>query len=800
MVWQIVLNLLVLAGIALLLRELRTLRRGEATTGLQQRVQDLEQLLAIVPTPLVVLDRGGRCLDSYPANEKTQALAWLTQLGEGDRRTLHELVAEAVDRHKRTTYRLQIDERAVLADILPLEASGDKPRAAAVCLRDVTEQEDSAARAGKLAVRNRAILRSAMDGFFVVDEDHRFLEVNDAFCRMTGYTAEELLQLRITELEVKEPSLRQTDASPFRTGLHQFATAHRHRDGHIIRLETSVIVLRDEGRRILVGFARDVTERLRAEEALEKLSRQNKLILDSAGEGIYGVDTEGRITFANPAAARQLGWETQELIGMCAHELVRHARLSTQPCQDLECIVCGSMRTGAMQRVADHVFRRRDGSVLPVDFVSAPIFERGVLTGAVIVFRDVSERKQAEEERRQLEARFQQAQKLESLGMLAGGLAHDFNNLLLSVLCNASLASEKLEAESEIRDYLDKIVKSGRRASELTRQMLAYSGQATYDVAPLALNGLVAEIADLVRAALPKLVQLQLDLAPELPNIEADGTQVQQVVMNLLINAGEAIGNRAGRVTARTSMRVLSTAELKPNYVGHPLTAGPYVCLEVVDDGCGMTTETLARIFDPFFTTKATGRGLGLSALLGIVRSHHGAVHVDSAPGAGTTFTVLFPPATARPTVRRAPAREYERLPPGSTVLVVDDEPDIREVVQAVLEARGARVLVAEDGMAGIAQFRAHAHEVDIVLLDMTMPGMGGEVVFREILSIRPDARVVVASGYTEQDALARLDDDRRMAGFVHKPYTAQALVDKIGAALDGEAHGALLPAPGHEM
>ena len=343
------------------------------------------------------------------------------------------------------------------------------------------------------------------------------------------------------------------------------------------RLETSVIVLKDGGSKILVGFARDVTERLRAEEALERLSRQNQLILDSAAEGIYGVDVEGRFTFANPAAARMLGWDAEEMIGSTAHDLVRHGRCTRNGEPTGDCSVCAATREGTVQHGLDEEFCRKDGTRFPVDFVSSPIREHGELTGTVVVFRDISERKEAEEERRQLEARFQQAQKLESLGMLAGGLAHDFNNLLLTVLCHASLATERLPASSEVHEHLVKIVKSGRRASELTRQMLAYSGQATYVVKPLALSELVEEIADLMRAALSKTVKLDLQLADELPTIQADDSQLQQVVMNLLINAAEAIGHNSGTVRARTSLRTLGQHQLHAHFVGHRLEPGTYV-------------------------------------------------------------------------------------------------------------------------------------------------------------------------------------------------------------------------------
>jgi PAS domain S-box-containing protein len=778
----ILLNVAVLGVIVLVLLELRRLRAVRKSGVESRQIQQLKDLLSAIPDPVIVLDSKGRRVKNHSGNDHGEAAALLDKLPEPERNALNEKVALAIKQRQPGSQRMLLDGRSIMAQIVPLPNAQDE---AAVWLRDCTDQEVSATRAGKLAMRNRAILRSAMDGFFVVDENYRFVEVNDSFCRMTGYSPDELLQMKITDLEVKEPANRRADVSPMRTGLHQFATAHRHRDGHIIRLETSVIVLRDDDHKILVGFARDVTERLRDQERLEQLSRQNKQILDCAGEGIYGVDLDGRISFANPAAARMLGWEVHELIGMCAHDLMRRGQAQPAPMLAEGCPICEAVRGGIVRQGVDTMFGRKDGTELTVDFISSPIRQHGQLTGAVVVFRDTSERKRAENERRQLEARIQQSQKLESLGMLAGGLAHDFNNLLLAVLCNASLAIERLPPDSEACAFLNKIVKSGRRASELTRQMLAYAGRARYDVQPLELNSLVEEMVDLVGAALPKQVKVELNLRRICP--------WWKVTPASSANPDEPVHERRGvaRIATRNSLGAhlagtLSAAELAADYIGNSLAPGDYVCLEVADTGCGMSPAVLARIFDPFFTTKATGRGLGLSALLGIVRSHSGAVRVISAPGQGTTFTLLFPPAAADAGLR-PPHQPVTELPPGATILVIDDEEDIREVVQAVLESRGARVLLAKDGAAGIEQFRRCAADISAVLRDMSMPGIGGAAVLEEILAIRPDARVLLSSGFGEEEALARLRDSGA-AGFVPKPYTAQALVDRIGAALGARA------------
>jgi CheY-like chemotaxis protein len=312
--------------------------------------------------------------------------------------------------------------------------------------------------------------------------------------------------------------------------------------------------------------------------------------------------------------------------------------------------------------------------------------------------------------------------------------------------------------------------------------MLAYAGLATCDVQVMDLNGLVQEMADFAIAAVPKKVALHIATAPGLPLVQADSGQIQQVIMNLLINAAEAIGEDGGDVTVSTWAEELDAARLAAEFADQKLAAGQYVCLEVKDTGCGMTSETLSRMFDPFFSTKFAGRGLGLSAILGIVRAHHGAITVTSQLEVGTVFRVLLPAAAARANAVR-PEKKCDRLPRGSTVLVIDDEEDIRDVVESVLGSRGIKVLAAKDGYHALRIFKQHAHEVDAVLLDMNMPGMSGEAVFQELLAIRPDVKVILSTGYSEQEAALRFAD-RPLAGFVHKPYTASTLVDQIGLAI----------------
>ena len=328
---------------------------------------------------------------------------------------------------------------------------------------------------------------------------------------------------------------------------------------------------------------------------------------------------------------------------------------------------------------------------------------------------------------------------------------------------------------------LERVVSAGRRATDLTQRMLAYAGRATCDVEVTDLNNMVAELAVFASAAIPKNVSLTINTAPSLPMIEADGAQMQQVIMNLLINAAEAIGDRPGEVAVSTWAEQLDEERIATDFASQSMAAGRYVAVEVKDTGCGMPPEVAARIFEPFFTTKFAGRGLGLSAILGIVRAHRGAISFQSEVGQGTVFRVYFPAMRERRETHEGTGEAAE-LAPGSTVLVIDDEEDVRDVVQAVLERRGVEVLSAADGPSGVALFREHYAHIDVVLLDINMPGMSGESVFRELRRIHPAARVVLSTGYSEQEAAAQFPP-AEIAGFVPKPYTASALVERLGAA-----------------
>ena len=388
---------------------------------------------------------------------------------------------------------------------------------------------------------------------------------------------------------------------------------------------------------------------------------------------------------------------------------------------------------------------------------------------------DITARKQAEADRQRVERKLQETQKLESLGVLAGGIAHDFNNLLTGVLGNASLARLEVSATSPLLPCLDQIEEAAMRAAELCKQMLAYAGRGRFVIQDLDLSTLVAETTHLLKSSIARGVDLRFDLAEGLPAVSADATQLRQIVMNLVINASEAIGTGSGIVSIATGHGRAERVWTDGTLAAPDLPEGDCVFLEVSDNGSGMTPETVAKIFDPFFTTKFTGRGLGLAAVLGIVRGHRGALKVSSEAGRGTTFQILLPCAGGRVPPPPPVPGETAAWRGAGTVLVVDDEATVRLAAARMLASIGFRVLTAESGREAVERFRAEGENIRAVLLDLTMPQLDGEGTFRALRALRPDVRVLLMSGFNEQDAIGRFIGEGP-AGFLQKPFDTESL------------------------
>ena len=561
----------------------------------------------------------------------------------------------------------------------------------------------------------------------------------------------------------------------------------------VLRRETSVkhqVTERTAALSLAVEDLRaEVEDRARAEAALAEQSERLDVTLRSIGDGVITADVGGRVILMNAAAEALTGWTQAEAVKRPLSEVfrTRDAAPKIAP-TDPVAKALGAAGVAALGELGElGVLLARDGTERTLAGRGAPIrASDGRVRGVVLVFRDVTERVRAEGERRKLEAQFQHTQRLESLGVLAGGIAHDFNNLLMGVLGNADLAVQALPEGSPARARVEDVRTAGLRASELTHQMLAYSGKGRFVVEPLDLNALILDMAHLLKVSISKRIVLNTELADGLPLVSADASQVRQIVMNLITNASEAIGEGSGVVSLSTGLLHADRAFLSLASAGPGIPEGDYVCLEVTDTGSGMDEATKARIFEPFFTTKFTGRGLGLAAVLGIVRGHGGAIRVDSAPGRGTTFRVLFPALPAAESLPQANGHSngHGAWRGRGTILVVDDDETVRTVVRRMLDTVGLSVVLAEDGRAGVEAFRANASSVSAVLLDRTMPLMSGEDALGEIRKIRPDVPVFLMSGYTEQDATERFAG-LRLSGFVQKPFTRDALVERLRGVLE---------------
>jgi PAS domain S-box-containing protein len=489
--------------------------------------------------------------------------------------------------------------------------------------------------------------------------------------------------------------------------------------------------------------------------------------------GIFETDPQGHLIYASARWCKIAGAAEERARGDGWLDTVHeHDRQRVQA-------AWGNAIRNNLPFESEYRFKHEDGNIIWVVGQAMPL--RGPIDGMGYVgtITDITQQKRVAEERQRLDFRVQQAQRLESLAVLAGGVAHDFNNLLTGVLGNAALARQELPPGSSVRQTVEQIEKAARRAADLTKQLLAYSGKGTFVVQPINLSRLVQEMGDLLRASISKKVTLQYHFTDSMPTVEADATQLRQVVMNLILNASEAISVEHGSITVSTGVVNADRDYLASTYLDENLPVGPYAYFEVADTGCGMDEQTKSRIFDPFFTTKFTGRGLGLAAVLGIVRGHHGAIRVRSQQGRGTTITVLFP-CSDKPEAHTTPKSGSLTAYRGKgTVLVADDEEAVRNVARRMLELVGFTVLSASDGIEAVQVFREHSPEIVAVLLDMTMPQMDGLTALREIRRIRNDARIILSSGFSEQDAKSRLAGEG-LSGFVQKPYRPSELVGKV--------------------
>lgn len=744
----------------------------------------------------------------------------------------------------------------------------------------------------------RTLIDHSNDSIEVIDPaTGRFLDINQTACRQLGYTREEMLSMSLPDIVDSGGgrfSMQQAMEALRPAGFRMVEARHRRKDGSTFPVEVNVRYIQlDRG--YMVAVVRDITERKGAEEERARATRLMQLLLESAGEGIYGIDTEGRCTFINRAGARMLGYQPEELLGQNMHNLAHHHREDGSVYPVEECPIFRAFRMGEHCWVDTDVFWRADGSSFLVEYNSCPIVENGVTTGAVVTVSDITERRWAEEqiaeqaalldkardaivvrdiegnvlfwnkgaefvygwtrdealgrnvaelyysgskrfdeitahtishgewqgevqhatkngreitlearwtlirdnegrpksvlaintditERKKIEAQFLRAQRMESIGTLAGGVAHDLNNILAPIMMAIQLLKE-MSTDPGTRKILETLDVSARRGADIVRQVLSFARGLDGQRIEIQPQHLLKDLGTIIKDTFPKNIRFHSSIADDVWSIVGDPTQVHQVLLNLCVNARDAMPN-GGDLTISVENTVLDEQYAAMNLQGKP---GQYVNISVTDSGTGMTPEVLDKIFEPFFTTKSIdkGTGLGLSTVMAIVKSHEGLINVYSEPGKGTTFKVYLPAMHLSAEDQQEHAEENS-LPRGNgeTVLVIEDEASILTITTQTLQAFGYRVLAAMDGAEAVAIYAQKKDEIAVVLTDMMMPILDGPATIRALLRLNPKIKIVAVSGLNAKNGVVEASGGS-VKHVLTKPYTAGTLLKTLRAILD---------------
>jgi two-component system cell cycle sensor histidine kinase/response regulator CckA len=600
------------------------------------------------------------------------------------------------------------------------------------------------------------------------------LEANPAYARLFGYESSAALRGRPILDQIAPSHQGQVGgmvvqrASGQRLPLRYLSRGVR-QDGteFPIEITTTRVVVGDEP--LTIAFISDLSERDHALEALRASEERFRMLSGAAHEGVF-IHADGKIALANETGEAMYGFEPGGMVGVPLMEL-------TAP--ESRGLVAEHIQRGASAPY-DGLAQRRDGSTFVAEVRGRTLSHQG-RPMRVAIIRDVTDRRRTEAEQSALAERVRHAQKLESLGVLAGGVAHDFNNILTVISNGVALAKREEGAHAAPSPHLDTIALAADRAADLCRQMLAYAGKAAFAREDVDLSALVAEMSSMLEVSVAKKATLVRELAPRLPTLLGDATQIRQIVMNLVLNASEAIAGKRGTVIVSTGVGTYEAETFVRSAAGGDPKGGPYVYVEVRDDGVGMDEATVGQMFDPFFTTKFVGRGLGMAAVLGIVRGHAGAIDVESAPARGTRIRIFFPVSESVKADRSS--RPSPELRGEGVVLLVDDEKNVRISTQLLLEGFGYEVLVARDGIEALEAFRIDHAKIGAVLLDLTMPRMDGVEAMRELRRIAGNVPIVLTTGYGMTPAEFSQIGPQPGAvpdAVLAKPYSADRLVGTL--------------------
>lgn len=658
-----------------------------------------------------------------------------------------------------------------------------EPKRFITVFTDITESKRAEKKLRESEERFRSLLETSSDWIWETDQNGIYTYASPTCKKLVGYTPDEIVG--ISAFDLMPPEERQRVGDIFRTFVRDrkpISTLENvviHKDGHRLILETSgEPIFNSDGDLIgYRGIDRDITYRKRVEEEHQRLA----LAVQYSGELVNMATLDGMMIFINDAGAKMLGIDQGEVGEIHIMQVIPDHLRDLVTNELLPVLMRGDIWQGELQYKNLKTGRITDVQAMTY---TVPDPATGKPFYLANVSMDITARKQAERERRALEDQVQHMQKLESLGVLAGGIAHDFNNLLVGILGNADLALNRLPDGSPIRDNLKGIETSAVRAADLCQQMLAYSGKGKLVVDVVDLREVVKEMTQMLDVSVSKKAICAYHFEDNVPFVEADATQMRQIVLNLITNASEALGDKRGIISVSVYSEECDREHLSGSFTDDELPPGLYVCLEVTDNGQGMDEQTMERIFDPFFTTKFTGRGLGLSAVLGIIRGHKGSIKVQSEAGKGTRFQVFLPAAA-----KKRPEESVQEPAPKSwqgcgTILLVDDDERIRAIMPEMLADLGFEILTATNGREAVDVYKSHKDEILLVILDHTMPEMDGEETFYELQRIDSAVRVLLCSGYREQEITQKFVGTGP-AGFIQKPFRIDDLISKLEYVLD---------------
>jgi len=646
--------------------------------------------------------------------------------------------------------------------------------------QDITERKRAEEALQQSKERLRLILETAHEAFVAINAEGEIVDWNPQAEETFGWSIEEALGRTLAHMiiperyrDAHESGLKrflETGAGPVLG--HWFELSALHRDGHEFPVELMISPMRWDQGYLFNAFLHDVSERKATERRLQERTTFLNALVESSPLATLVLDPSHCIRIANPAFVRLFGYSPEELAGRNPDDLIAPGDLQLRSEAEAftrDCLAGHPVHVATTRR-------RKEGSSVEVELYGVPLMEEGRLIGVYAIYQDVTERTL-------LEAQLRQSQKMEAVGTLAGGVAHDFNNLLTTILGYSELVLQQLDAESPLREEIGEIQRAGGRAADLTRQLLAFSRKQVLAPVVLDLNAAVADMEKMLRRLIGEDVSLAAELDPNLWSVRADPGQVEQVIVNLVVNARDAMP-RGGKVTIETRNIDFDDSYVRAHSYVRP---GEHVCLSVSDTGTGMDAQTRSRIFEPFFTTKgpAKGTGLGLSTVYGIVKQSDGSIEADSEPGRGTSFKIYLPRVFGAE--ERAAPQARRPAPNGSeTVLLVEDEEAVRRLARLVLEKRGYAVLEAgsaEDAQSIVA---SRAGAIDLLLTDSIMPGMSGPALAQQLRSQRPGLKVLFMSGYTD-DAIVRHGLLGVTEAFLQKPFTPDSLARKVREVLDAK-------------